>query len=411
MEATFPTDQPDLHDGQLGCPRKHDAGPPDRRHAWSGGQPEGRDHPAADQGELPRGPVGAGVLHLHPRRPQGSGRHRAAYRRLRLPDPSSGRRLAGRHHPRGRLRHRARPDDADRVQSCEDGASPRTRTSRPAAYARTSAEDVVARRRRGAGTAGERPRRRHDRRAGRGRRRGGQGPLACSPATSKVGTCAKCYGRSLATGKLVDIGEAVGIIAAQSIGEPGTQLTMRTFHTGGVAGDDITQGLPARGRAVRGPQAQGRRADLRGRRPGRDRGDRQDAQDRRRPRRRLRGARRTPSPSGPGCCVADGDHVEVGQQLIVGAIDPQEVLRILGAAPGAAAPGRRGPGGLPQAGRVDPRQAHRDHRAADAAPGHDHRVGRRRAAARRAGRARRASRRRTVGWSPRAARPPRAVPS
>ena len=61
---------------------------------------------------------------------------------------------------------------------------------------------------------------------------------------SKVGTCALCYGRSLATGKLVDIGEAVGIIAAQSIGEPGTQLTMRTFHTGGVAGDDITHGLP-----------------------------------------------------------------------------------------------------------------------------------------------------------------------
>ena len=54
-----------------------------------------------------------------------------------------------------------------------------------------------------------------------------------------------CYGRNLATGKLVDIGEAVGIIAAQSIGEPGTQLTLRTFHTGGVAAaDDITQGLP-----------------------------------------------------------------------------------------------------------------------------------------------------------------------
>ncbi|MDR1264324.1 MAG: DNA-directed RNA polymerase subunit beta' [Propionibacteriaceae bacterium] len=61
---------------------------------------------------------------------------------------------------------------------------------------------------------------------------------------SNVGTCAMCYGRSLATGKLVDVGEAIGIIAAQSIGEPGTQLTMRTFHTGGVAGDDITQGLP-----------------------------------------------------------------------------------------------------------------------------------------------------------------------
>ena len=61
---------------------------------------------------------------------------------------------------------------------------------------------------------------------------------------SKVGVCALCYGRSLATGKLVDVGEAVGIVAAQSIGEPGTQLTMRTFHTGGVAGEDITHGLP-----------------------------------------------------------------------------------------------------------------------------------------------------------------------
>ena len=61
---------------------------------------------------------------------------------------------------------------------------------------------------------------------------------------SKVGVCAKCYGANMATGQAVQVGEAVGIIAAQSIGEPGTQLTMRTFHTGGVAGDDITQGLP-----------------------------------------------------------------------------------------------------------------------------------------------------------------------
>ncbi len=61
---------------------------------------------------------------------------------------------------------------------------------------------------------------------------------------SKVGVCAKCYGHNLANGEAVNIGEAVGIIAAQSIGEPGTQLTMRTFHAGGVAGDDITQGLP-----------------------------------------------------------------------------------------------------------------------------------------------------------------------
>lgn len=61
---------------------------------------------------------------------------------------------------------------------------------------------------------------------------------------SHVGICAKCYGANMSTGEAVQVGEAVGIIAAQSIGEPGTQLTMRTFHTGGVAGDDITQGLP-----------------------------------------------------------------------------------------------------------------------------------------------------------------------
>ena len=66
--------------------------------------------------------------------------------------------------------------------------------------------------------------------------------LTCEAA---IGTCAACYGRSLATGNLVDVGEAVGIVAAQSIGEPGTQLTMRTFHTGAASGSsDITQGLP-----------------------------------------------------------------------------------------------------------------------------------------------------------------------
>src|SRR5438552_7094004 len=61
---------------------------------------------------------------------------------------------------------------------------------------------------------------------------------------ARVGVCAVCYGRNLATGGKVDIGEAVGIIAAQSIGEPGTQLTLRTFHTGGVASEDIITGLP-----------------------------------------------------------------------------------------------------------------------------------------------------------------------
>ncbi|MBQ5459898.1 MAG: hypothetical protein IIT59_05230, partial [Rhodocyclaceae bacterium] len=61
---------------------------------------------------------------------------------------------------------------------------------------------------------------------------------------ARNGVCAKCYGANLAFNNVVSVGEAVGVIAAQSIGEPGTQLTMRTFHTGGVSGNDLTQGLP-----------------------------------------------------------------------------------------------------------------------------------------------------------------------
>ena len=127
----LPADQPDLPDGVLRCPWQLDAAASDRRYAWPGVEPEGRDHPASDQGELPRGPVGAGVLHLDPRCPQGSGRHRAADRRLRLPHPSSRRRLAGRHHPRGRLRHRPRPDHADRRRAAAAASWCRTTTSRP----------------------------------------------------------------------------------------------------------------------------------------------------------------------------------------------------------------------------------------------------------------------------------------
>ncbi len=81
--------------------------------------------------------------------------------------------------------------------------------------------------------------------------------------------CAKCYGMNLATSELVNLGEAVGIIAAQSIGEAGTQLTMRTFHTGGVAGDDITQGLPRVEELFEAQQAEEDGADQRDRWRGR----------------------------------------------------------------------------------------------------------------------------------------------
>ena len=187
---------------------------------------------------------------------------------------------------------------------------------------------------------------------------------------AKTGTCAKCYGRSLATGKLVDIGEAVGIIAAQSIGEPGTQLTMRTFHTGGVASaDDITQGLPRVVELFEARPPKGESPISRGRRPGRDRGDRQGPQGPGHPRRRLRGAgvprQQALPPAGRGRRPHRGRRAadrRYGGPAGRAAHPrcPQD--------PGA--PGRRGAGGLPHAGRGDPRQAHRDHHPADAAPDH-----------------------------------------
>jgi DNA-directed RNA polymerase subunit beta' len=147
---------------------------------------------------------------------------------------------------------------------------------------------------------------------------------------SKLGVCAACYGRSLPTGKTVDVGEAVGIIAAQSIGEPGTQLTMRTFHTGGVAGEDITQGLPrvqeifeARVPKGKAPIAEspGRIRIEDGERSRKiiivpDDGSEEIVHDKVSRRVKLR--------------AGDGDHVEVGEKLTEGTIDPHELLRILG---------------------------------------------------------------------------------
>ncbi|MHA6760628.1 DNA-directed RNA polymerase subunit beta' [Streptacidiphilus sp. PAMC 29251] len=146
---------------------------------------------------------------------------------------------------------------------------------------------------------------------------------------SSVGTCAMCYGRSLATGKLVDIGEAVGIIAAQSIGEPGTQLTMRTFHTGGVAGDDITQGLP---RVVELFEAR----NPRGVAPISEAEGRVRIEDTDKTRKLVitpdDGSEEIPYPISKRIKlrVSEGEHVEVGQQLTAGTVNPHDVLRILG---------------------------------------------------------------------------------
>jgi DNA-directed RNA polymerase subunit beta' len=144
---------------------------------------------------------------------------------------------------------------------------------------------------------------------------------------TRYGVCSKCYGRNLATGKMVEIGEAVGIIAAQSIGEPGTQLTMRTFHTGGVAGFDITQGLPRVEELfeARKPKGQALMAEIGGKV--------RIVEDRRARRIVLEGKDQTVEyvvPHGQRILVQDGERVEAGQRLTEGNLNPHDILRIQG---------------------------------------------------------------------------------
>ncbi|WP_442597472.1 DNA-directed RNA polymerase subunit beta' [Neobacillus sp. D3-1R] len=144
---------------------------------------------------------------------------------------------------------------------------------------------------------------------------------------TRHGVCKKCYGRNLATGQEVEVGEAVGIIAAQSIGEPGTQLTMRTFHTGGVAGDDITQGLPRIQELfeARNPKGQAVISELNGVVVGINEGrDRQHEIV-------VQGeleSRTYTAPYTARLKVAINDNVLRGQELTEGSIDPKELLRV-----------------------------------------------------------------------------------
>ncbi|WP_322907985.1 DNA-directed RNA polymerase subunit beta' [Paenibacillus campi] len=145
---------------------------------------------------------------------------------------------------------------------------------------------------------------------------------------TRHGVCKKCYGRNLATGKHVEIGEAVGIIAAQSIGEPGTQLTMRTFHTGGVAGDDITQGLPRIQELfeARNPKGQATISEIDGTvKEIREAKDRREIE--------IEGEAETKVysvPYGSRLRVREGAEIEAGDELTEGSIDPKEMLRIKG---------------------------------------------------------------------------------
>ncbi|UPM54463.1 DNA-directed RNA polymerase subunit beta' [Gottfriedia acidiceleris] len=142
------------------------------------------------------------------------------------------------------------------------------------------------------------------------------------------GVCKKCYGRNLATGAEVEVGEAVGIIAAQSIGEPGTQLTMRTFHTGGVAGDDITQGLPRIQELfeARNPKGQAVISEIDGIISiSTDAKDKQEII--------VQGSvetRNYPVPYGARLKVQEGETIERGQVMTEGSIDPKELLKVKG---------------------------------------------------------------------------------
>ncbi|EXF27601.1 DNA-directed RNA polymerase subunit alpha/beta' [Finegoldia magna ALB8] len=145
----------------------------------------------------------------------------------------------------------------------------------------------------------------------------------------KHGVCAKCYGRNLATGKPVNIGEAVGIIAAQSIGEPGTQLTMRTFHSGGIAGVGITSGLPRVEELfeARKPKGLAYITEIEGTVKIQENKKRNDvivtSED---------GEEQVYQiPYGAHIRVNEGDHVEKGEPLTEGSINPQDILRVNGA--------------------------------------------------------------------------------
>ena len=146
---------------------------------------------------------------------------------------------------------------------------------------------------------------------------------------STIGICSKCYGANMASGRSVRIGESVGIIAAQSIGEPGTQLTMRTFHTGGIAGDDITQGLPRVEELFEARKPKGlaiisefagevKLSETKKKREvtitNRETGEVKDYL----------------IPYGSRIKVYDGDYIEAGDEITEGSVNPHDILKIKG---------------------------------------------------------------------------------
>ena len=146
---------------------------------------------------------------------------------------------------------------------------------------------------------------------------------------SHMGVCAKCYGSNLATGQAVQVGEAIGIIAAQSIGEPGTQLTMRTFHTGGVAGGDITQGLPRVEEIFEARKPKGLAIIT-------EFGGTATIKDTKKKREVIVTNNETGEtkayliPYGSRIMVVDGQELEAGDELTEGSVNPHDILKIKG---------------------------------------------------------------------------------
>ena len=371
--------EPDLHDGQLGSAWIDQADPPARRDARPHGESEGRDHRAPDQGQLHGGPVGARVLHLDPRRPQGSRRHGAAHGRLGLPDPAARRRFPGRHRPgrglRNRRVRRASALHVGRVQPVAPGADRRARHQQ-ADQGREARQDGHP----GQGLRG------HERRAPAARRRArrvrGGLPDARSLGASLPQRVRRVQGllrhlprhrrdvrgrrRGRNRGRAVD--RRAGH-AADHADVPHRRCGRRRHHAR----------PSARRRDLRGPQPQGCCAARRGDRRRGDRGHGPRPQDHD----RSEGARRERrAASGQGVrasapvTAARGP----GRHRRGGRSSPRGLDRAGGAARAArdgreglhsdrALPGRRGAEGLPLAGRRHPRQAHRADHPADAEEG------------------------------------------
>lgn len=150
-------------------------------------------------------------------------------------------------------------------------------------------------------------------------------PFTCS---SRFGVCAKCYGMDMGSGKKINIGEAVGIVAAQSIGEPGTQLTMRTFHTGGVAGSDITQGLPRVEELfeARKPKGLAIISEVSGKVT--------ITENKKRKTVTVTDGDGTSidyeTYFGARLDVSDGDYIEAGKEITEGSVNPHDILRVMG---------------------------------------------------------------------------------